>query len=197
VERRLIDPGLLVRIERLHQVDLHAERTCARHRDVLVHVLPLAAEIAHDGQTEQIDPQPPQRRLVGGAHGDLLHPEHSKLSRHGGKFPGRPWPGKGTRQRSPYARAWRSASRSCWSLLLKRTGYSAVGSRARTSGGSAATCSRARRRACGRPSRSSRLPPAMTWTRSGSPGKVSSWRAITSSTKRPPSTLRNTCLPPG
>ena len=39
VQRRIVDLRPLLRIERLHQVDLDAERARARARDVLVHVL--------------------------------------------------------------------------------------------------------------------------------------------------------------
>jgi hypothetical protein len=67
VERGSCTFGLAVRIDRLHQVDLDA---CGRagHRDVLVDVLALAAELALEREPEQIDPEPAQRELVGPAH---------------------------------------------------------------------------------------------------------------------------------
>jgi hypothetical protein len=73
---------LAVRVDRLHQVDLDPVRARAGHGDVLVHVLALAAELALERESQEIDPEPAQRELVGPAHGDLLESEHPERSRH-------------------------------------------------------------------------------------------------------------------
>jgi hypothetical protein len=65
VQRGVVDLRLAVRIDRLHQVDLDPVRARARHRDVLVDVLALAAELALEREAEQLDPEPAQRELVG------------------------------------------------------------------------------------------------------------------------------------
>ena len=65
IERRLVDARPLLGIDRLHQVDLDGEGTGAGLRDVLVDVLALAPELAAPREPEQVDPEPPQRRLVG------------------------------------------------------------------------------------------------------------------------------------
>ncbi len=78
VERGLVHRGLLARIERLHQVDLHAQRPCAERGDVFVDVLALAAKGVDDLQAEQIDPELAQALLVEAADGDLLQPENAK-----------------------------------------------------------------------------------------------------------------------
>src|SRR5213078_4098643 len=78
VERRLVDLGLAVGVDRLHEVDLDA----AEGDDVLVDVLALAAERAGDGGAEQIDPEPAQRGLARPADGDLLHAEHAERPGH-------------------------------------------------------------------------------------------------------------------
>jgi hypothetical protein len=80
IERRLVDPGALLGIDGLHQVHLDSQRAPARHRDVLVHVLGLAAEAALLVEAEQIEPQPSQRRLVAGTHRNLLQPQHAERS---------------------------------------------------------------------------------------------------------------------
>ena len=81
VQRGVVHLRLAVRVDRLHQVDLDPVRARAGHRDVLVHVLALAAELALERESQEIDPEPAQRELVGPAHGDLLQPEHPERSR--------------------------------------------------------------------------------------------------------------------
>src|SRR5690606_29810759 len=83
VERGLVDLGLGVGVDRLHQVEL--DRT--ELQDVLVDVLPLAAVAAEHRHAQQLDPQVAQGRLVGAADRNLLQAEHAKWSllRHVGR----------------------------------------------------------------------------------------------------------------
>src|SRR5262249_49822577 len=75
VERRLVDARPASRVERLHEIDLHRERTQTGRGDVLVDVLALAPEVALRREPQQIDPQPTQSALVRGTDGDLLDAE--------------------------------------------------------------------------------------------------------------------------
>jgi hypothetical protein len=81
VQRRLVHLRGLRRVDRLHQVDLDPERPLARHRDVLVHVLPLAPELADPLEAEQLDPEPPEPRLVCRPDRNLLNPEDPEGTR--------------------------------------------------------------------------------------------------------------------
>ena len=75
VERRGVHGGLLVGVQRLHQVDLDRMRPVAHGADVLVDVLALADEVALDRQPEDVDPERLEALLVGPADGDLLQAE--------------------------------------------------------------------------------------------------------------------------
>src|SRR5690606_5250549 len=104
--------GLLVRVQRLHQIDLDLERPLADGADVFVDVLALAAEGAGHLQAEHVDPEFLQALLVGAADGDLLHAEHAKGA--GGN--------SGHGQGGPYSNStmgWSTASDSpCWASTL-------------------------------------------------------------------------------
>src|SRR5262245_15605827 len=80
VQRRLVDARLPFRIDRLHQVDLDREGAPAGGRDVLVHVLRLAAEGPARREAKEVDPEVPEARLGGRADGDLLDAEDRKRS---------------------------------------------------------------------------------------------------------------------
>src|SRR6185369_8691299 len=79
VERRLVDPGLALRIDRLHQVDLDT----GDREDVLVDILALAAKRTGHWHAEQIDPEPAQRGLARPADRDLLQAQHAERARRG------------------------------------------------------------------------------------------------------------------
>ena len=81
VERRLVHTRLLLRVEGLHEIDLDLERTAPEHRDVLVDVLLLAAEVAADLETEDVYPELTQLALVGRPEGDLLDTENFEWTR--------------------------------------------------------------------------------------------------------------------
>src|SRR6185369_15066922 len=83
VERRLMHGGLLVRIERLHQVDLDLEWPGSQRADVLVHILALALIVTRDLQAEHVHPQAQQAALVRAADGDLLDSEDFEGTFHG------------------------------------------------------------------------------------------------------------------
>src|SRR6185369_14070621 len=87
VERRLMHGGLLVGIERLHQVDLDLERAATQAADVLVHILAFALVRARDLQAEHVDPELLQPALVRAADGDLLDAEHLERPGHDAKLP--------------------------------------------------------------------------------------------------------------
>jgi electron transport complex protein RnfB len=72
IERRRVDGGLGIGVERLHEIDLDLEWTPADDADVLVDVFAFALEGARHLQTEHVDPQSPQSQLVEAADGDLL-----------------------------------------------------------------------------------------------------------------------------
>jgi hypothetical protein len=80
VERRGVHGRLLVRIERLHQVDFDLERSAAHGANVLVDIFPLADEVARHGQPQLVHPQRLQPLLGGPADGDLLNAENSERS---------------------------------------------------------------------------------------------------------------------
>ena len=83
VERRGVHGRLLLRVKRLHQVDLDLERPAADGADVFIHVLALALEGAGFLQAEHVDPQRLQALLVGAADGDLLDAEDFEGTGHG------------------------------------------------------------------------------------------------------------------
>ena len=70
--------GLLVGVQRLHQVDFHRKGSLAQRTDVLVDVLAFAHEGAFDGETQHVHPQRLQALLVGPADGNLLDAENAK-----------------------------------------------------------------------------------------------------------------------
>jgi hypothetical protein len=57
VQRRCMNRGLLVRIERLHQIDLDLEGAFSHHADVFIDVLALAHEVAGEVEAQLVDPK--------------------------------------------------------------------------------------------------------------------------------------------
>ena len=60
VQRRVVDLGAPLGIDRLHQVDLDRERPRTGDGDVLVHVLLLASVVALRVESEEVDPEAAQ-----------------------------------------------------------------------------------------------------------------------------------------
>ena len=75
VQRRVVDLGPLLGIDRLHQVDLDLERPRTCDGDIFIDVLFLALKIAAQREAEGIDPQLAQAQLVETSDGDLLDTE--------------------------------------------------------------------------------------------------------------------------
>jgi hypothetical protein len=85
IQRRIMHPWALLRIERLHQVDLDLECTRAHGDHVLVNVLTLASIGTGGLETENVDPEVSECGLIEAAHGDLLDSQNFKRSfGHGG-----------------------------------------------------------------------------------------------------------------
>ncbi len=76
IERRNVDPGFLLRIDRLHQIDFDRKGPGSHRYDVFVDVFRFASEIAGELEAERIDPEPAKGVLVGCAHRDLLNTEY-------------------------------------------------------------------------------------------------------------------------
>ena len=78
IQRRIMNARPTLGIDRLHQIHFDRERTRTRGRDVLVDVLALAPEGSARREPEEVDPESPQRLLLPGANGDLLHSEDAE-----------------------------------------------------------------------------------------------------------------------
>ena len=76
IERRFVNLGALLRVDRLHQVDFDLEGALARYGDVLVDVLGFAAIATRRSEAQCVDPKAPQRLLVQASNGDLLQAEN-------------------------------------------------------------------------------------------------------------------------
>lgn len=73
-----MDLGAPLRVQRLHDVDLHGEGPGAQLQEVLVHVLLLRGEGAQALQPELTLPELPQRLLAEATDGDLLQAQHAE-----------------------------------------------------------------------------------------------------------------------
>ena len=78
VQRRVVDLGPLVRLDRLQQIHLHLAGYGAGYRDVLVHVLRLAEKGSSELETEGVHPEAAERLLGLPTHCDRLHAENRK-----------------------------------------------------------------------------------------------------------------------
>ncbi|MPN54604.1 hypothetical protein SDC9_202275 [bioreactor metagenome] len=82
VQRRGVHSGLLLDVERLHDVHLDLEGALPHGQDVLIDVLALALERAGLLQAQHVHPQLLHAALVGTADGDLLDAQHFKGAGH-------------------------------------------------------------------------------------------------------------------
>lgn len=73
-----VDARSTFRIQGPHQVDLHGMLSDADGKDLLLHVLPHAAEVTDLGDAEQTDPEMVHCFRIQSADGDLLHTQDPK-----------------------------------------------------------------------------------------------------------------------
>src|SRR5262245_51398372 len=81
IERRLGDARSSIGIERLHEVDFDRERARAGAEDVLVDIFARHAMTADAFETEEVDPELRETRLVRAPERNLLHSENTERSR--------------------------------------------------------------------------------------------------------------------
>jgi hypothetical protein len=78
VERWLGDVRPCIRVDRLHEVDLHGERSQAGSKRVFFDVLARNSMARRSFEAEEIHPEACEPLFVRSAERDLLHPEDAK-----------------------------------------------------------------------------------------------------------------------